>query len=70
VDYVGLYENLDSEFERVATLLNLPEEIRLPRAKGTVREDRRQYRDVMGHEERSIVTQVCAREIAHFGYSF
>jgi hypothetical protein len=70
VDHVGLYENLDSELERIATLLNFPKEINLPRAKGTSREDRRHYRDVMGQEERSIVAQACAREIAHFGYSF
>jgi hypothetical protein len=70
VDHVGLYENLDSELERIAALLKLPEEIRLPRAKGTFREDRRHYRDVMGQEERSIIARVCAREIARLGYSF
>ena len=70
VDHVGLYENLDSELEWIAALLKLPEEIRLPRAKGAFREDRRHYRDVMGREERSIIEQICAREIAHFGYSF
>ncbi len=70
VDHVGLYENLDLELERIAALLNLPEEIKLPRAKGTFREDRRHYREVMGQEERDIVAQACAREIEHFGYSF
>lgn len=70
VDHVGLYENLDSELERIAALLNLPGKIELPRAKASVREDRRHYREVMGYEERSMVAQVCAREIAHFSYSF
>jgi hypothetical protein len=70
VDHVGLYENLNSELERIAMLLNLPEEIQLPRAKGSAREDRRHYREIMGHEERSIVDRACAKEIAHFGYSF
>jgi hypothetical protein len=55
VDHVGMYENLDSELERIAALLNLPEELRLPYAKGTSREDRQPYRDAMGQEERSIV---------------
>jgi hypothetical protein len=50
--------------------VKLQEEIRLPRAKGTSREDKRHYRDVMGQEERSIIEQIYAREIAHFGYSF
>jgi sulfotransferase famil protein len=71
VDYVALYENLDSELERIAELLSLPEKkIDLPRAKGTFREDRRHYRDLMRQEESSIIARVCAREIALFGYSF
>jgi hypothetical protein len=70
VDHAGLYEDLDSELERIAALLKLPEEIKLPRAKGTSREDKRPYRDIIGQEERSIIERVCAREIAHFGYSF
>ncbi len=70
VDHVGLYENLNSELERITALLNLPGELKLPRAKGDIREDRRHYREVMGREERSIIERVCAREIAHFGYSF
>ena len=70
VDHVGLYENLNSELERIAELLNLPGKLELPRAKGNIREDRRHYREVMGREERGIIERVCAREIAHFGYSF
>lgn len=69
-DHVGRYEDLDSELERIAAILKLPEEIRLPRAKGTFREDRRHYRDIIGPEERGIIERACAREIAHFGYSF
>jgi hypothetical protein len=70
VDHVGLYENLNSELEQIADLLNLPEEIELPRIRGAHREDRRHYREIMGHEERDIVARICAREIALFGYSF
>jgi len=70
VDHVGLYEDLDSELERIVTLLNVPEKIELPRARGTHREDRRHYREIMGQEERSIVARICAREIVHFGYRF
>jgi Sulfotransferase family len=71
VDYVGLYENLDTELERIAAVLNLPgKKIELPKAKGTSRTDRRHYKDVMGQEERNIVAQVCAREIQLFSYRF
>lgn len=70
VDHVGMYEDLDSELERLAKLLKLPGWIELAGAKGLVREDRQHYRDVIGHEERDVIAQVCAREIAYFGYSF
>jgi len=70
VDHVGLYEDLDSELERIATLLDLPGEIELPKAKASARKDRRPYREVMGREERDIVAGICAREINHFGYVF
>ncbi len=70
VDHVGLYEDLDSELERIATLLDLPGEIELPKAKASARKDRRPYREVMGREERDIVAGICAREIKHFGYVF
>jgi len=70
VDYIGLYEKLDSELEGIAALLNLPEGIELPRAKVVHDKERRHYREVMGQEERSIVAQACAREIAYFGYRF
>jgi hypothetical protein len=67
VDHVGLYEGLNSELERIATLLKLPEGLRLPRAKGSFREDRRHYREMIGQEEMSIITWACARELDHFG---
>jgi len=70
VDHVGFYEDLDSELERIAERLDLPEKIELPRAKASTREDRRHYKEVMGREEREIVAWICAREIENFGYVF
>lgn len=70
VDRVGMYKDLEPELERIAALLKLPEEVRLPRAKGTSRKDRRPYGDIIGQEERSVIEQVCAREIAYFDYRF
>jgi hypothetical protein len=69
VDRVGTYENLDSELERIAARLGLPEKIELPIANMLRDKDRRHYRDVMGPEERSIVAQACCREIAHLRHN-
>lgn len=70
VDHVGLYENLEQELERIAEYLNLPDRIRLPRAKANYRKDRRHYRELLGQEERDVIAKAFAREIAHFGYEF
>jgi hypothetical protein len=70
VDLVGRYEQLDAELQHIATRLGLPGAIALPRAKGSFRQDRRHYRDIIGEEERSIIERICGREIKHFGYSF
>ena len=51
MDYAELCENLDLEVERLAALLNLPGKTEVPEAKASARQDRRQYGEVMGHEE-------------------
>jgi hypothetical protein len=70
VDRVGLYENLSQELERIAEYLNLPDRIRLPKAKANYRKDRRHYREVLGLEEQGVIAKAFAREIAHLGYQF
>ena len=69
VDYVGLYEDLDFELEKLAARLKLPGRIELPKAKSNYREDKRNYRELMGPYEAEIVAKACAREAALFGYS-
>ncbi len=70
VDYVGSYENLDEEINKIGEILELPNKIILPKAKGATRKDERDYTNIVGFEEKKIVDRVCAREIALFGYSF
>ena len=69
-DYVGAYENLDAELNKIRRVLSLPDKIQLPQAKSSFRDDRRDYTAIMGEEEESIVAKACEREIALFGYTF
>ncbi|MFC2052881.1 sulfotransferase family 2 domain-containing protein [Chloroflexota bacterium] len=70
VDYVGLYENLDMEIDTIGEMLDLPNKIILPKAKGKTRKDKRDYTNIVGIEEEKIIAKVCEREIALFGYIF
>ncbi len=70
VDYVGSYENLDEEINKIGEMLKLPNKINLPKAKGATRKDKRDYTNIVGFEEKRIVDRVCAREIALFGYIY
>lgn len=70
IDHVGLYEDLELELERIAERLMLPGKLLLPRAKSGYREDQRRYWEIIGEAEREVITKICSREIAHFGYDF
>jgi hypothetical protein len=70
VDFVGGYERLNADLKYVWEKLQLPSEPNLPRAKGDHRVDRRHYSEVLDLQARALVTEVCAREIAQFGYEF
>lgn len=70
MDHIGLYENLDSELDKIRQILGLPDKIQLPHAKGSYRKDRKHYSEVMDEEEKKVVAQVCKREIVLFNYTF
>jgi hypothetical protein len=70
VDYVGSYENLDEEINKIGEMLELPNKLILPKAKGATRKDKRDYTNIIGVEEKKIIDRICAREIALFGYHF
>ncbi len=70
VDYVGLYENLDMEIDTIGEMLELPNKLKLPKAKGSTRKDKQNYTNSIGTQEKKIIAKVCEREIALFGYNF
>ena len=68
VNRVCRYETLEREIEAVAERVGLPERPRLPRTKGSTRQDRRHYREVMTEVELDMVRELFADEIRLFGY--
>jgi len=51
-------------------MLELPNKIILPKAKGATRKDKRDYANIVGFEEKKIVDRVCVREIELFDYNY
>jgi hypothetical protein len=69
VDFMVRYERLADDLATVSKRLNLPE-LALPRAKGGHRESRAHYSSLIDVDGRARIEQVCAREIAEFGYQW
>lgn len=72
MDRVLRYEELTAEVERLRQELALPERFELPRerAKGQHRKDPRNYRELLGPDERTLIGEVAAREIEAFGHTW
>jgi hypothetical protein len=70
VDNVYSFEKLDLELEKIQNRFQFPGKLELPRAKGGYRKDRRHYRDILSEEDRRLIENIYAREIALFGYTW
>jgi hypothetical protein len=68
VDFVGRYENLESDFRYVAKRIGLPRGISLPRLQANPRSVR--YADYYTAATRDIVATQYAQDIALFSYHF
>lgn len=69
-DRICRYENLAAELEAVRQHLGMPKPLDLPHAKGSFRQDKRNYREVYTPEQRDRVAVQFGREIALLGYQF
>lgn len=69
VDFVGAYENLESDLRKVFYRLDL-QYLHLPSAKSGLREAGHGYRDLMGAAARERIERVCRRELETFGYAW
>lgn len=68
VDFVGRYENLESDFQHAAARIGLPTGIRLPRLQANPQSVR--YADYYTAATRNIVATRFAQDIALFSYHF
>jgi len=70
IDFVGRYENLTHDLAFVTDKIGLPEELRLPNAKGSYRKSREHYSRVLNLAARTRIELICAKEIESFNYSW
>lgn len=70
VDRLCRYEDIDQEFDAIRARLGISGRIELPKAKSRFREDRRSYREILGHDERDRIADMFAEEIELLGYRF
>lgn len=70
VDRILRYEGLDQQLPELSDRIGLREPIELPTANAGWRDDRRPYREVLGPQEREVISRRCAREIELLGYEF
>jgi len=64
------YEELETCLDELTQVLNLPERIELPNAKGGVRKDKRPVKEVYSEQDSQLIAEHFAREIYKFNYSF
>ena len=69
VDFIGRFENLQPDFDRVCDRLRLGRRP-LPHANATRYQDRRHYSSYYDSETRDLVAERYARDIARFDYEF
>ena len=69
-DHIMRYEQLEQDIARVPEWLGLPEPLDVPHANSSSRKDKRHYSQVLGPQERDLISRVCAREITSFGYEY
>ena len=67
LDFVGRYERLEQDFERVVRQIGLPREMRLPRLQAAPPRD---YAGFYNAATRALVEQRYSRDVALFGYGF
>jgi hypothetical protein len=68
VDKVYRYEDREDALEDIRSRVGLPEKLRLPKAKGGFRTDKRPYRDILTPAEIERIARKFSQEISLFGY--
>lgn len=67
IDFIGRFENIDEDLNKVLTLIDFPMQIKLTTKNTT---SRKPYQDEYDEKSRRIVSQVYKNDIETFNYSF
>ena len=70
VDFVGKFENMQADLQKVYERLNLPFDGWLPRTKAKSRVDKRHYSDLLSPKQAEYIRQKCRQEIEFFNYAY
>ncbi|MDB3856213.1 sulfotransferase family 2 domain-containing protein [Halieaceae bacterium] len=70
VDFVGKFENLAEDLQKVQVRLSLPGELVLPHTKGKTRKDKRHYSELLNDKTRQRLDLACQREIELLDYGW
>ena len=70
VDFVGHFESLAADFERVKKRLGVGHDVALPRENATPGKPVSDYRSFYNSETKEIVSEVYRKDIELFGYTF
>ncbi|WLD94433.1 sulfotransferase family 2 domain-containing protein [Alkalihalobacillus sp. AL-G] len=70
VDYLGKYENLESDLKLICDKISLPFDGWLPRAKGNFRQNRQHYSTQYNNHQRETIRNYFKKEIDLFNYKF
>ena len=70
VDFLGRYENLAEDLQKVMTEIGVREKLKIPVTMNQFRTDRRSYREVYTPQLRDMIANVYRREIDLLGYEF
>ncbi|MGK7954215.1 MAG: sulfotransferase family 2 domain-containing protein [Crocosphaera sp.] len=70
VDRICRFENLSEDLSSVCKQLGIQEELELPRAKSSYRKDKRSYRDILGQQEKMMISEFFQKELNLLGYEF
>ncbi|MCS1352665.1 sulfotransferase family protein [Mechercharimyces sp. CAU 1602] len=70
VDYIGRFENLNEDLQKICKNIGVPFDNWLPRAKGNFRPQTRHYRSLYTPQQRALVSHYYKKEIELHGYTF
>ena len=70
VDFVGKYENLETDLLKICNKIGIQFDNWLPKAKGGFRKDKKHYSHYFNEEQKEFINKYFKKEIELMNYSF